>query len=110
MMITPNLTKLAALFFAVLLFTPSGQAADDTAAIIQATKDYVKKEADVSDARVTVQVVADGYARVMVEGTSDPATAYLKEKKGKWKVLSLGTAFSPEDLTEMGIPASVRGE
>lgn len=109
-MTTPTLTKLAALFFAAVLLSTSGRAEDDTGAIIQATKDYVKKEADVSDARVTVQVVANGYARVLVEGTSDPATAYLKEKKGKWKVLSLGTAFSPEDLTEMGIPASVRGE
>ena len=105
----PSLTKLAALFFTAVLLI-SGRAEDDTAAIIQATKDYVKKEADVSDVRVIVQVVADGYARVMVEGTTDPATAYLKEKKGKWKVLSLGTAFSPEDLSELGIPASVRGE
>ena len=41
-------------------------------------------------------------------GATDPAIAFLKLEKGKWKVLDLGTAFGPEELNELKIPASLQ--
>ena len=41
-------------------------------------------------------------------GATDAAIAFLKLEKGKWKVLGLGTAFDPEELKELQIPASLR--
>jgi hypothetical protein len=87
------------------------QAADNSEAIIRATKDYVKKETAVKDPLVAVQKVADGYARVQVKsksGATDPAIAFLKLEKGQWKVLGLGTAFDPAELRELQIPASLQ--
>jgi hypothetical protein len=104
-------TKLALLLLVPLLLAASGQAADDTKAIIQAMTDYVKKEAAINDPLVTVEKVADGYARVQVKsksGATDPATAFLKLEKGKWKVLTLGTAFGPDDYKDLKIPASLQ--
>lgn len=109
---TPNrTTKLALLLLVPLLLAASGQAADDTQAIIQATTDYVKKEAAINDPLVTVEKIADGYARVQVKskaGATDPATAFLKLEKGKWKVLTLGTAFGPDDYKDLKIPVSLQ--
>jgi hypothetical protein len=99
------------LLLIALVLAAFGHAADNSEAIIQATKDYVKKETAVKDPLVTVQKMADGYARVQVKsksGATDPAIAFLKLEKGKWKVLSLGTAFDPGELKELQIPASLQ--
>jgi hypothetical protein len=101
-----TLLLLAAIVLAALV-----QAADNSEAIIRATKDYVKKETAVKDPLVTVLKVADGYARVQVKsksGAIDPAIAFLKLEKGQWKVLGLGTAFDPQELRELQIPASLQ--
>ena len=41
-------------------------------------------------------------------GATDPAIAFLKLEKGKWKVLGLGTAFDLEELKELQIPVSLQ--
>ena len=99
------------LLLIALVLAAFGHAADNSEAIIQSTKDYVKKETAVKDPVVTVQKMADGYARVQIKSRSagtDPAIAFLKLEKGKWKVLDLGTAFGPEELNELKIPASLQ--
>jgi predicted RND superfamily exporter protein len=55
------------LLLVALVLAAFGHAADNSEAIIQATKDYVKKQTAVKDPLVTVQKVADGYARVQVK-------------------------------------------
>ena len=101
----------ALLLFTSLLLAASGHAAENPKAIIQATTDYVKKETAISDPLVTVEKVADGYARVQVKsksGATDTATAFLKLEKGKWRVLILGTGFEPADYRRLKIPASLQ--
>lgn len=110
-MIKNRILNVTILLLTTLLMASSGRAADDAGAIIQATTSYVKKETGVTDPLVTVEGIADGYARALVKsksGETDPATVFLKKGKGKWKVLTLGTAFSPEDYTDLGIPASLQ--
>jgi hypothetical protein len=110
-MVANRMIQSALLLLAALLLAASGHAAEDPKAIIQATTDYVKKETAISDPLVTVEKVADGYARVQVKsksGATDAATAFLKLEKGKWKVLTLGTAFEPADYRKLRIPASLQ--
>jgi hypothetical protein len=105
------MNRLTPLLLVALVLAAFGHAADNSEAIIRATKDYVKKETAVKDPLVTVQKVADGYARVQVKsksGATDAAIAFLKLEKGKWRVLGLGTAFAPEELKELQIPASLQ--
>src|ERR1700731_4301347 len=105
------MNKYILLLLVALPFAAMGYSADDPEAIIQATTEYVKKETATNDPLVTVQKVADGYARVQVKsksGATDPAIAFLKLEKGKWKVLSLGTAFDPEELKELKIRVSLQ--
>lgn len=94
-------------FSSLLLVTASADQSTD--AIIQSTMRYVFQEAGVDDPSVTIQEVGGGFARVKVRsisGKTDPATAFLKGgPDGKWKVITLGTGFSPDDLAELGIPA-----
>jgi predicted ribonuclease toxin of YeeF-YezG toxin-antitoxin module len=76
------------LLLVALVLAAFGHAADNSEAIIQATKDYVKKETAVKDPLVTVQKVADGYARVQVKsrsGATDAAIAFLKLEKANGK-------------------------
>jgi hypothetical protein len=99
------------LLFALGFLFPVSHAADDSAAIIKAAKKYVAAESAVTDAVITVEEVSGDYARIKVESadnSTDPATAFLKRSKAKWKVLVLGTAFAPGDFEELGIPAEVR--
>ena len=89
----------------------AAMADDMTGAITRATLEYLKKESPVSDPVVTVEKTAAGYARVKVRsktGQTDAATAFLKLEQGAWKVLVLGTAFSPDDYTRLKIPAPLR--
>ena len=99
------------LLLIALVLAAFGHAADNSEAIIKATKDYVKKETAVKDPLVTVQKMAGGYARVQIKsksGGTDPAIAFLKLEKGKWKVLGLGTAFDRGELKQLQIPASLQ--
>ena len=99
---------------AIQIVACSTAASPEDAAVSAATQRYVKANSGpgVGAVKVEVQKVAEGYARAYitpVQPTTDPATVYLrKNAKGQWEGLSLGTGFSPEDLDELGVPASVR--
>lgn len=107
--ILSRLLLLAASF--CLLFNSVSRADETTDAIVQAAMRYVFQNAGVNDPAVTVEEVAEGFARVKVRslsGATDPATAFLKASgKGQWTVVTLGTGITPEDLRELGIPASL---
>ncbi len=109
-MIKPAILRLSLLVAMMFLFVSTVRADQDSDAIIQATMRYVFQEAGVDDPSVTIEKTSAGFARVKVKsisGKTDPAIAFLKGGNGKWKVLTLGTGFSPEDLAELGIPASL---
>ena len=110
-MTSKRMIQTAFLLLCSFVLVASGFAADDVAAISQATTAYVKKETAVNDPLVTVQKVVGGFARVQVKsksGATDPVTAFLKLVKGEWKVLILGTAFEPEDFKRLQIPAALQ--
>jgi len=109
-MISSTLFRTTLLLALVSIFVSTAGADEDSDAITQATMRYVFQEAGVDDPSVTIEKIIPGFARVSVKsisGKTDPAIAYLKGGNGKWKVLSLGTFFAPEDLAEMGVPASL---
>jgi hypothetical protein len=87
-------------------------AGDDNAAIIAATKSYVAANSGMSKVTVTVEQVADDFARVKVEpenkNAADPAWVFLQKKEGKWTGLTLGTSFTTEDYQQLGIPNALR--
>lgn len=101
---------LIAVFSSLFLF--NALADQSTDAIIQSAMRYVFQNAGVDDPSVTILEVGGGFARVKIRsisGKTDPAIAFLKGgPDGKWKVLTLGTGFSPEDLSELGIPDYIR--
>jgi hypothetical protein len=105
------------LTFAVLLLAslavPDAMAKDDdNAAIIAAAKSYVAANASMAKITVTVEQIADDFARVKVapEDTkaADPAWVFLKKKEGKWAGLIIGTSFTVEDYQQLGIPNALR--
>lgn len=72
---------------------------------------YVGEATAIPDIRIEIDAVADGWARVRALPTgeeTDPATLYLRQDGDSWRGVSIGTAFTPEDLDEMGVPAAVR--
>lgn len=91
---------------------PGVEVSETTAlAIRDAAVVFVRRESAVSDIQVEIDAVADGWARVRTIPTvveTDPATLYLRQEGSNWRGISLGTAFIPEELDEMGVPASVR--
>lgn len=109
-MIASTLPRTFLLLAVMGLFVSTVRADQDSDAITQATMRYVFQEASVDDPSVTIEKIVPGFARVGVKsisGKTDPATVYLKGGNGAWKVITLGTAFAPEDLAELGIPASL---
>jgi hypothetical protein len=102
---------LLSLISAFVLLGAAAHAADANEAIIQSATAYVKKETAITDPLVKVEGVSGDFARVQVKSKSngtDPAMAFLKRANGKWKVLSLGTAFEPAELKRLQIPASLQ--
>jgi len=87
--------------------------ADDTAAIEQAMLDSLKaRGAPTENARIEVQKIADGYARVHVyydvvkrPDYWDQGFAYLED--GAWKVWAFGSGIAQEHVEAAGIPRSV---
>jgi len=100
-----NLLLLAAL---LALLLPA-RAAEDTAALIVATKAFVLKESPGMQAKVAVEKIDGDYARVRVSSSAtDTAHAFLKRKKGRWTVLTLGTGLTPDEYRGLGIPKSLK--
>jgi|GEM_PF-5348485 len=62
--------------------------------------------------QVAVQITARdaAVARISViptdETIADPATAFLRLEGEQWTVLSIGTAFAPEDCAALDLPPS----
>lgn len=80
-------------------------------AIRSALLDYVRKQTEVRSFQLAFDAVADGWARVRIipeEGVTDPATVYLRQEGGVWRVVGIGTAFAPDELNELGVPEGVR--
>ena len=85
---------------------------DETAAIIAAAKSYVATMSAMTKITVTVEQVADDFARAKVTpedaSATDPAWVFLKKQDGKWTGLVLGTSFTTEDYQQLGIPNALR--
>jgi len=101
------------LFLALVLgLTTFALAGDDKAEIIAATKSYVAANSGMTKIAVTVEQVADDFARVKVEpenkNAPDPAWVFLQKKDGKWTGLTLGSSFTTEDYQQLGIPNALR--
>ena len=81
---------------------------DKYAEITAATKSYVAATAGMTKITVTVEQVADDFARVKVvpedPKAADPAWVFLKKTDGKWTGLIMGTSFTTEDYQQLGIP------
>lgn len=62
--------------------------------------------------KLSLEKLADGYAKVIFTPEEsmqmDSSISYLRDDDGTWTWLTGGTAFMPEDLDALGIPASVR--
>ncbi|MFZ1220119.1 MAG: hypothetical protein WAO00_12560 [Chthoniobacterales bacterium] len=87
-------------------------AADENLAIIAATKSYVAANSGMTKISVTVEQVADDFARAKVtpenSNAADSAWVFLRKKDGKWVGLTLGTSFTTEDYQQLGIPNALR--
>jgi hypothetical protein len=84
----------------------------ESVAIIAAAKSYVTANSGMSRIHVTVEKVEGNFARAKVtpedKAATDPAWVFLKKNDGKWIGVTLGTAFSPEDYRQFGIPKALR--
>jgi hypothetical protein len=87
-------------------------AAENNADIVAAAKSYVTANSAITKFTVTVEQVADDFARVKVTPedakAADPAWVFLQKKDGKWIGLTLGSSFTTEDYQQLGIPNSLR--
>jgi len=85
---------------------------DENSAIIAATLSYVTANSGMTKISATVEKREGDFARVKVSpkdaAAADPAWVFLKKTNGKWNGLTLGTAFSPDDYQQFGIPKSLR--
>jgi hypothetical protein len=62
-----------------------------------------------ADGVITVDAIADGYARVtLLRGPNDELTIYLRDSGQSWEWLIDGQTFAPAQLDELGIPATLR--
>ena len=104
--------KLFFLCAIVAALTNSLPAGNEDAAIIGATKNYVTANSGMTKITVTIEQVADDFARVKVAPedpkAADPAWVFLEKKDGKWTGLALGTSFTTEDYQQLGIPNALR--
>ena len=83
----------------------------ETAAIVSAATDYVKKNSGRNmEFRITIEDVSGDFARARVDPLkkeTDPALVYLKRTRGKWDGLIIGTSFQNSDLKELGVPKNL---
>jgi len=89
--------------------TSTGKA--ETAAIVSAATDYVKKNSGRNmEFRITIEDVSGDFARARVDPLrkeTDPALLYLKSTRGKWEGLIIGTSFQDSDLKQLGVPKNL---
>jgi hypothetical protein len=104
--------KLLPIALLFLAFAATSFAQSDTkAAVTSATEKYVAANSGISKVRVTVEKEDGDYARAKAApadgAVTDSVWVFLKKQKGTWTGLTLGTAFSPEDYRQLGIPRSL---
>lgn len=84
---------------------------EDAPAIEAAAVAYVQEAGGVPGT-AEVEEVSGDHARALVtpkvEGSTDPAWVLLKREDGRWQGLVYGTAIGPEDLEDLGIPATLK--
>ncbi|MEW5927117.1 MAG: hypothetical protein AB1941_06525 [Gemmatimonadota bacterium] len=84
---------------------------EQSGAIEAAAVAYVQENGGVPGT-AEVEEVSGDHARALVtpeeEGSTDPAWVLLKREDGKWQGLVYGTAIGPEELEELGIPATLK--
>jgi hypothetical protein len=106
------MNKLSLLCAAFAIFASCAFAGDENSAIIAATKSYVAAHSAIAKVNVTVEQIADDFARVKVTpenaNAADPAWVFLQKKDGKWNGVALGTSFTTEDYQQLGIPNALR--
>ena len=89
--------------------TSTGKA--ETAAIVSAATDYVKKNSGRNmEFRITIEEVSGDFARARVDPLkkeTDPALVYLKRTRGKWEGLIVGTSFQNSYLKKLGVPKNI---
>lgn len=81
------------------------------AAIGDAALAYVRSQTAIEDVEVAIEAAANDWARIRVlprGSATDPATMYLRKQGGSWRGVAIGTAFTPPDLDDMGVPRGVR--
>ena len=101
-----------AIVLAMILAQSSCFAGEQDAQIVAATRAYVAKELATLPGIVKVEKVEGSFALAQVlpknPAEADAAWVFLKRDRGRWRVLTLGTGFSPEDYKELGIPKGVQ--
>jgi hypothetical protein len=106
------MNKLPLLCAALAILANQALAGDENAAIIAATKTYVAANSAITKMNVTVEQIADDFARVKVTpenaSVADPAWVFLKKKDDKWTGVVLGTSLTTEDYQQLGIPNALR--
>lgn len=87
-------------------------AGEDDPAIVAATRSYVATNSGMTKITVTIEQVADDFARVKVApenaSAADPAWVFLQKKDGKWIGVTLGSSFTTENYQQLGIPNALR--
>jgi hypothetical protein len=80
--------------------------------ISRAAKTFAQSHSSVRSFRIQVEGVSGNYARVRAwptRGTiADPAWIFLKNDRGTWRGIVLGTSFTARDYRELGIPRELR--
>src|ERR1700750_3359819 len=103
---------LSSLCAALAIVASQALADEENASIIAATKSYVAAHSAIAKVNVTVEQIADDFARVKVTPetatAADPAWVFLQKKDGQWKGVALGTSFTTEDYQQLGIPNALR--
>jgi hypothetical protein len=79
-------------------------------AIASAAKIYVSTHSRLKHFGVAIEKIEGRYARVKVtptQGQTDPAWLFLKNEKGRWIGLILGTGVEPDDYKRLRIPETL---
>lgn len=86
-------------------------AAGEGERIRRATREFIRTQTEVDSVAVEIDALSGEWARVRVipeAGVTDPAIVYLRRVENAWRVVLIGTAFTPDDLNEAGVPQEVR--
>lgn len=96
---------------AVRAYTPAQ--APSAALLTNAVNDYLRATGSPLADQISVQVNAtDGaFAKLTVAPNDremyDSATAFVRRTGNRWEVLTLGTAFLPEDCAALNLPVAI---